>query len=157
MTARKRGRPKRKEQNISVLFDLCAPEDYDRLIIAGNIADGREVEPADAARLLWWAYIGHLWWDKREAGETKKTPEECMEYMSAAIADFEHEHHAHYVGLASEIAVAVLAEDKLDVVERQKLRSEVRRKVVSDWARIGGSPDKLERALTSRRKWKARK
>lgn len=156
MTIKKRGRPKREDSSISVLFDVFAPEEYERLLIAGNVAEGRAVDSRDIARLLWWACVGHMWWDKHDAGETEKTPDECIDYMADAISSADHEHHAHYVGMASEVAIAVLQEDGLGTVERQQFRLAVRGKIVSDWKRFGGSPDKMERALTQNRKRKAR-
>lgn len=156
MTGKKPGRPKRHEVSTNVLFDTFAPTEYERLLTAGNLADGRRVKERDAALLLWWAYIGPEWLAKYQSGETKKTSDECIEYLTEALADSGHEHHAHYSDMAIEVAIAVLEEDGLGSVERQKFRSALRQHLASKWQRVGGSLDKLERALSLRRKWKGK-
>lgn len=148
-----RGRPKRKESSTNVLFDVLVPEEYDRIMIAGDIAEGRPVPAGDAAKMLWWAYVGPKLRDEY-ADKVKKTPEQVVQYLTDALDDPAHEDHDHYTRMAREVAVSVLEEEKLATVERQQFRAATRERILSGWERIGGSADKLERAMSAHRRRK---
>ncbi|MBB5866193.1 hypothetical protein [Xanthomonas sp. 3058] len=147
MSVKKRGRPPRWNDAAAGLFDMIAPEDYDRLMTAGNLEDERDVAPDAAAKLIWWAYVGHVWREKNENGKTKKTPDEVLAYLTLALTDSSHEHHAHYAAMAKEIASVVIEDAKLNRLERGKFRAALREKIVSQW---DASLDKLERARKGR-------
>ncbi|OAG68340.1 hypothetical protein A7D17_14885 [Xanthomonas floridensis] len=126
---------------------MVAPEDYDRLMTAGNLEDERDVSPEDATKLIWWAYVGHEWQQKYERKETTKTPDEVLAYLTLALADSSHEHHAHYAAMVKEIASLVIEDAKLNRLEIGKFRAALREKIVSQW---DASLDKLERARKGR-------
>lgn len=147
----KRGRPKRKESSTNVLFDLLVPEEYDRIMVAGDIAEGRSVRPGDAARMLWWAYVGPKLRDEY-AGKAKKTPEQVVQYLTDALADSGHQDHDHYARMVREVAVAVLEEERLETVERQQFRAATRKRILRGWEKFGLSADMLERAMSAHRR-----
>lgn len=147
MRVKKRGRPLRWKDAASGLFDMVAPEEYDRLMTAADLVHERDVSPEDAAKLIWWAYAGDVWRKKHEEGETKKTPDEILVYLTLVLTDSSHEHHVHYAAMANEIAVVVVEGAKLSRLERGKFRAAIREKIVSQW---GASLDKLERARKGR-------
>jgi hypothetical protein len=148
----KRGRPPRSSRNLSVLHDLFAPVDYERLLSAADLADDRPVTPHDAARLLWWACIGHEWTLKYESRETKKSPEKVISSLEMILADVAHQYHRQYWGMARDVAAALMEEENLQRFERQQIRSVIRARIAATYERLGGSEDILERALTRHRR-----
>lgn len=154
----KRGRPAQGKPSAAVLAEALAPVEYERHVTAAEVADGREVAPDKAAGLLWWAYIGHEWWRRYDAGEktTAKSPDEALAFLKGVFADPGHEHYEHYAAMLKEVAHEVLREDGLNAADVHGFKAEIRAHVVAKFERLGLTDANLRRALTGRRRDPAR-
>ena len=144
------GRPK-KRGNLRTLFESIAPEEYARLIVAGDVVEGRAVAPQDGAKFLWWAVIGETWCERNEAGSADMSPDDVISFLTDSLGSDTHQHHAHYVSMLQDAAHRVLEAEGLGTVERQKFRAEARKKIIEKWHFLGATDAVFERIQTAKR------
>lgn len=144
-----RGRPKgRADDGLLDLLLWAGSVEYQRIVTAAEVVNGREVSLHDAARLLWWALIGHEWEAKRQAGETVATPDEVIAKIEAMLADTAHEHHKHYSAMLQRVAGIVTQEAGAGDVDAQGFRTRLRGLIVERNDRLGMTDSLFRRMLT---------
>lgn len=152
-----RGRPKGRDDD--GLADFLAwhavAGEYWPTVTAGEIANGRDVSPHDAAALLWWAYIGPEWHKdhapkdvRSDAGHYLHSVQKIRTKLEAVLADTTHEHHAHYANMLQQVAIEVVKEAGAGDVDTKGFRTRLRARMVGELERYGVTDAKFRRMIT---------